>query len=145
MTAHIDSVASLIAAGHINDVRFLAISANVRDEPDESLEDDDVTQDVQLQVRKTDTTIEFRLSVDVRTQRCEYAATAATQVEVDEGVILDAVLQESAARIGFTVVYPYLREAVQSASVRLRIENIVIPLVDPESIRMTTIPVRPET
>lgn len=135
----ITTVAELIRLGHINDVRFLEFSARVRDEPDDSYAEDDVSQEIQLSLRKTDSAIEFRLSTKISTRLAEYEATAATQVEVDEGRITEAVVHDFAARIGFTVVYPYIREVVHSASSRLRVENIVIPLVDPAEIRLELI------
>lgn len=136
MTEVVSSISELIAQGHITDVRFVRFSGEVREEPDESFEDDDVMQQMQLNLRKTDTVVEFELTADVQTKNCVYAATAATQVTVSDGVIDESLIREFASRIGLTVVYPYVREAIQSASSRLRRENIVIPLVDPDTVQL---------
>lgn len=137
MSQPISTVKELIANGAISDVRFLRMNAELRDEPDESFSDDDVHQSMQLNFRSLEDTIEFRLVSRVQTRHCEYEVIAATQVAAPGFEIDDAIAEEFTSRIGFTVVYPYIREAIQTASARLRVENVVIPLVDPESVSLT--------
>lgn len=137
MSKPISTVKELIANGAISDVRFLRMNAELRDEPDETFGEDDVRQSMQLNFRSLDDTIEFRLVSRVKTRLCEYEVVAATQVAAPGFKIDDSLAEEFTSRIGFTVVYPYVREAIHTASARLRVENVVIPLVDPESVSLS--------
>lgn len=136
MTVEISDISALIRDGHLTDVRFLRFNAEVRTEPRADIEEDDVVQTLKLALRTLKSVIEFRVSIDIETRECVYSAMAATQVNLDEASIDPELLPEFAPRIGFNVIYPYLREVIHSSSARLRRENIVIPLVDPNTIRL---------
>lgn len=119
----------LLALGEIVDVRFLEFSAALRDEEREDLESDDVEQSLNVMVGIGESRIEVRLEIKLQTRTATYSGTAATQFKFDDELeVTEEIARDFAERAGIMAIYPYLRELIQSSSLRLR-ESVTLPLL----------------
>lgn len=126
----VESAKELLEVGEIVDVRFFKFSAAIREEPREDLESDDVVQNLNVLVGTSEKAIELRLEISIDTRTAEYSGTAAMQFKFQEEVEFEEeVGKEFAERVGVMAVYPYLRELIQTSSVRLREDVVTIPLL----------------
>lgn len=129
MTA-ISSAKELLEHGELVDVRFLSLSADLLDEPRPDFEDDDVEQSIQVQYGNGESVIEVRSEATVRTRVADYRVVAATQFRINDGIeFTEEAVAEFAEKVGAMAVYPYLREAVSSLTLRLREAPVTMPLM----------------
>lgn len=126
----ISSAEELLPHGDLVDVRFLKFSAEALDEPRPNFEDGDIEQTMQVVVGGSETAIEVRVDLTLLTATATYEVLAATQFHYAEGLEVSAeVAGEFAEKVGVMAVYPYLREAIQDFSGRLRNGPITIALM----------------
>ena len=123
------SLQDVVNAGELVDVRILSFSGGLADRRDD-LEEDDVEQDLQAMVGQRPGIIEVRVHATIRVRNAEYTVQAATQLHHDSGLeISEDLARDFAERVGVMAIYPYVREAVQSACTRLRQRVVVLPLL----------------
>jgi len=125
------TAAELLAMGELVDVRFLEFSAGLREEPRDDLESDDVEHGMNIMVGDSEGVLEVRARFTVDTAEAEYLVVAATQFHYDAAQVrmTEALGREFAEKVGVMALYPYVREAIQSMSTRLRQEVITLPLM----------------
>ena len=123
------SLQDVVNAGELVDVRILSFSGGMADRRDD-LEEDDVEQDLQAMVGQRPGIIEVRVHASIRVRAAEYTVEAATQLHHDPDLdISEDLARDFAERVGVMAIYPYVREAVQSACTRLRQRVVVLPLL----------------
>ncbi len=132
----IETAAELLPEGELVDVRFLELSGVIRSEPRENFESNDVEQSLTVMVGTGPRVVEVRVEATVGTLTADYRVVAATQFKItSEAEFTEEAAGEFAERVGVMAVYPYLREAVQSMSARLREEPpVTMPLMRQASL-----------
>lgn len=119
----------VLQAGDLVDVRILSFAGRMATQR-EDLADDDVEQDFQAMVGQREGIIEVRVNANVRVRAAEYMVEAATQFHHSpELTVSEETAREFAEHVGVMAIYPYLREAIQDASARLRQRVLVLPLL----------------
>lgn len=124
------SAAELLECGELVDIRVLRFSAGLREEIREDLEDDDVLQQLDVSLGSGKNTIEVRVRAKLDTRGAEYSAEVAMQYSYEsDSEPTEEVIREFAERAGLAAVYPYVRELMQTNSMRLRQESITMPFL----------------
>lgn len=124
------SIETLLEHGELVDVRTLAFSCAVLEEPNEELDDEHMERSTQVMVGVGEAAVEIRLDVSVRTGAAEYSVVVATQFHHDLGIEIPEPLgRELAEKVGAMAIWPYVRQAIQDFSTALRQETIVLPLL----------------
>jgi len=124
-------VAELLQLGELVDVRFIEFSATLRDEPRDDLESDDLENSMQVMVGGEEGVLEIRVRIEAATAEANYVVVAATQFHFDatEVTVTEDLGREFAEKVGVMALYPYVREAIQSMSTRLRQTVVTLPLM----------------
>ena len=131
------SLQDVLNAGELVDVRILTFSGKMVERRDD-LEEDDVEQDLQAMVGQRPGIIEVRVHATIRVRSAEYSVEAATQLHHDPDLeVSEDLAREFAEKVGVMALYPYVREAVQSACTRLRQRVVVLPLLRAGELLLT--------
>ncbi|MBH0009987.1 hypothetical protein [Salinibacterium sp. SWN1162] len=140
-----EQVSELLASGELIDVRFLSFSAALREGEPLDEDSDEIDKDMQVMVGGSPGIIEIRVDFNVTTAEADYAVVAATQFHYDEDEfdVSEEVGKTFAETVGVMAIFPYIREGLQSMSLRLRQEAITLPLLRNGQVVLTN--PRPET
>ena len=134
-----DQVRELLAIGELVDVRFLSFRADLRGELREDIKPDELESSMQVQVGRQPGVLEIRIDFDAITTAADYSVVAATQFHFDEEQpeVSEELGRAFAEKVGVMAVYPYVREALQSMSMRLRQDAITLPLLRAGGVSLT--------
>ena len=93
---------------------------------------------IQIQERHSETRIEVRCILAGETRDGRYLVDAAAQYEIKTPVALSQDLVEAFVEcVGVMAIYPYLRETLQSAASKLRLDAPVLGLLRPSGVTLT--------
>lgn len=135
----IEDVAQLAGMVELRDVVFFQVHAERLESVDDGTPDEAEPEiAIQIQERHSETRIEVRCILMGRTGDARYVIDAAAQYETEIPVELNPdVVEAFVERVGVMAVYPYLREALQSAAAKLRLEAPVLGLLRPGGVKLT--------
>jgi hypothetical protein len=130
VVSSVQNAENLLRLGELVDVRILRFSGGLREEPDLDLDDDAVNTTVTVNIVNRPGVLQVTMDMTARTRGAEYAVVGATQFHFDSShSVSEAVAREFAEGMGVMAIYPYLREALQSFSMRLTQTPITLPLL----------------
>lgn len=126
-----DIVFFQVHAERLNSTPKGAADGEVQNEPSQRI-------GIQIQERHSETHIEVRCILEGETQDARYVIDAAAQYETETPVEINQdVVEAFVERVGVMAVYPYLREALQSAAAKLRLDAPVLGLLRPGGVKVT--------
>ncbi|NHA68223.1 hypothetical protein [Phycicoccus flavus] len=143
----IDDVVDLAALVELRDIIFFQVHAerlssgpgSENELHEVNREDEGQQIGIQIQERHSETRIEVRCVLHGETRDARYVIDAAAQYEVEAPVVISPeVVEAFVERVGIMAVYPYLREALQSAAAKLRLDAPVLGLLRPGGVKLTT-------
>ncbi|WP_406203205.1 hypothetical protein OH807_26330 [Kitasatospora sp. NBC_01560] len=124
----------LSAVTELEDVTFLEVSGRRLFDQQEPRTDADSRTTLSVWLRGGDdgTTLEVRCRLELGSAQADFAVDAAAAFSVRAPFELTPeVQQEFLDRIGVTVLYPYLREALQGTAAKLGVDTPVLSLRGP--------------
>ncbi|MGV9265635.1 hypothetical protein ACWDRR_13355 [Kitasatospora sp. NPDC003701] len=124
----------LTAATELEDVTFLEVSGRRLFDRQEPRTEADARTTLSVWLREGDdgTTLEVRCRLELGSVQADFVVDAAAAFTLGAPFELPAELQQQFVdRIGVTVLYPFLREALQGSAAKLGVDTPVLSLRGP--------------
>ncbi len=127
-TAETAEIIEIIEHSALVDMDFYEVSARRHDAVREDVEDAQLT--IHVQQRVTDTNFGVRVTASMVSPQGEATASVAGEYELLDGISPSRrALQLFADEVGVMTVFPYVREAIATATAKVFGEPVHLPLI----------------